>query len=60
MGDMQNTSATNFIVEELSWVIGNRSRITASLLRVDSASLPGHDRKHALQVLGLEQRGPRF
>lgn len=25
MGDMQNTSATNFIVEELSWVIGNRS-----------------------------------
>lgn len=61
MGEMQNTPATNFIMEELSWV----SRITLedppSLGHGSgSARLSGRDREHAVQVLGLEQRGQRL
>lgn len=61
MGEMQTTPAANFIIEELSWVIGftlggttfSRPWLTFPLL------LPGRDRKHAVQVLGVEQRGQR-
>lgn len=64
VGEMQNTPATNFIIEELSWVTGGLGTTAAAASGPPSANasacLSGRDRKHAVPLLGLEQRGQRL